>query len=360
MQNVLEIVTWYKNNLRDLPWRSTKDPYKIWLSEIILQQTQVNQGLKYYYAFIEQYPDIQSLANADEQEVLKLWQGLGYYSRARNLLKTAVLVTDKYQGVFPNTMEEILKLPGIGQYTASAILSFAYNLPYPALDGNVFRVLSRLYNIHLPINDQKNRSAFLDILNEMIQGVDPAQFNNAMMELGAMVCKSDNPKCGICPVSAYCQSKALGNTSQLPVKTAKAAKKKRYFNFFYIKYNDGFYLIKRNESDIWQNLYQLPLIETAYDIDINDEFSELKDVLTKLKEVNQLLWKEILDSGACNLGYLNSKKHLLTHQEINAKFFEVNCTEQPTFKLENCIWVNADSRQNYPLPILIEKFLLSL
>lgn len=353
MQNVLEIVTWYKNNLRDLPWRSTNDPYKIWLSEIILQQTQVNQGLKYYYAFIEQYPDIQSLANADEQEVLKLWQGLGYYSRARNLLKTAKLVADKYHGIFPNSMEEILKLPGIGQYTASAILSFAYNLPYPALDGNVFRVISRLYNIRLPINEQKNRSVFLDILNEMIQGVDPAQFNNAMMELGAMVCKPDNPKCDICPVSTFCQAKELGCASQLPVKAAKAAKKKRYFNFFYIKYQDGFYLIKRNESDIWQNLFQLPMIETKTEVDISDVF-------TMLQEVVQLLWKELLVSGAHDLCYLNSKKHLLTHQEINARFFEINMKEKPTFKLENCIWVNADSKQNYPLPILIEKFLLSL
>jgi A/G-specific adenine glycosylase len=360
MQNVLEILTWYQNNSRDLPWRATKDPYKIWLSEIILQQTQVNQGLKYYYAFVEQYPDIQSLANADEQEVLRLWQGLGYYSRARNLLKTAILVADKYHGVFPNTMEEILKLPGIGQYTASAILSFAYNLPYPALDGNVFRVLSRLYNIQLPINEQKNRSAFLDILNEMIQGVEPAQFNNAMMELGAMVCKPDNPKCDICPVSSFCLAKALGSASQLPVKAAKAAKKKRYLNFFYIKYNDGFYLTKRNESDIWQNLFQLPLVETNHDLKIEEEFANTKEVFSVLQDVNQLLWKEILESGACNLRYLNSKKHLLTHQEITAKFFEVNMNEQPTFKADNYIWVNAASRQNYPLPILIEKFLLSL
>jgi len=360
MQNVLEILTWYQNNLRDLPWRDTNDPYKIWLSEIILQQTQVNQGLKYYYAFVDQYPDIQSLANADEQEVLKLWQGLGYYSRARNLLKTAILVADKHHGIFPNTMEEILQLPGIGQYTASAILSFAYNLPYPALDGNVFRVISRLYNIHLPINEQKNRSAFLEILNDMIHGVDPAQFNNAMMELGALVCKPDNPKCDSCPVSAFCQAKELGMISQLPVKAAKAAKKKRYFNFFYIKYNDGFYLVKRNESDIWQNLFQLPLIETSHELNLADGFTNMKDAFLELQDVNQLLWNEILNSGACNLRYLNSKKHLLTHQEINAKFFEVNANEQPTFKLENCIWVNADSLQNYPLPILIEKFLLSL
>jgi A/G-specific adenine glycosylase len=353
MQNVLEIVNWYKNNLRDLPWRSTNDPYKIWLSEIILQQTQVNQGLKYYYAFIEQYPDIQSLANADEQEVLKLWQGLGYYSRARNLLKTAVLVADKYHGIFPNTMEEILKLPGIGHYTASAILSFAYNLPYPALDGNVFRVISRLYNISLPINEQKNRSVFMDILNEMIQEVNPVQFNNAMMELGAMVCKPDNPKCGICPVSTFCQAKELGKASQLPVKAAKAAKRKRYFNFFYIKYQDGFYLIKRYERDIWQNLFQLPLIESEQELDT-------KDVFTLLQDASKMLYEEVLDSGACELRFLSSKKHLLTHQEINAKFFELKMKDKPSFKLENCLWVDADSLQNYPLPILIEKFLLSL
>ena len=353
MQNVLEILTWYKNNLRDLPWRATKDPYKIWLSEVILQQTQVNQGLKYYYSFVDQYPDIQSLANADEQEVLKLWQGLGYYSRARNLLKTAVLVADKHHGKFPNTMEDILKLPGIGHYTASAILSFAYNLPYPALDGNVFRVIARMFNIQLPINEQKHRSLFLDILNEMIQGVDPAQFNNAMMELGAMVCKPDNPKCDICPVSTFCQAKELGTMSQLPVKGAKAAKKKRYFNFFYIKYQDGFYLSKRNESDIWQNLFQLPLIETEHNLDI-------RDVYTLNQDASQLLWKDIIVSGTNQIRYLNSKKHLLTHQEINANFFEVCMNEKPTFKLVNCVWVNTDSLQNYPLPILIEKFLLSL
>ena len=353
MQNVLEIVNWYKNNLRDLPWRSTKDPYRIWLSEVILQQTQVNQGIKYYYAFLEQYPDIQSLANADEQEVLKLWQGLGYYSRARNLLKTAVLVADKHHGIFPNTMEEISKLPGIGQYTASAILSFAYNLPYPALDGNVFRVISRLYNIRLHINEQKNRPVFLEILNEMIQGVNPAEFNTAMMELGAMVCKPDNPKCVICPVSTFCLAKELGSASQLPVKAAKAAKKKRFFNFFYIKYNDGYYLIKRNEKDIWQNLYQLPMLETVNELDIRDVF----DLVDKVKSLFQ---REILSSGNFSMKYLNSRKHLLTHQEINAIFFEVNLNEQPLFKNNTTLFVNADSLQNYPLPILIEKFLLSL
>jgi A/G-specific adenine glycosylase len=262
-------------------------------------------------------------------------------------------VADKYHGIFPNTMEEILKLPGIGHYTASAILSFAYNLPYPALDGNVFRVISRLYNISLPINEQKNRSVFMDILNEMIQEVNPVQFNNAMMELGAMVCKPDNPKCGICPVSTFCQAKELGKASQLPVKAAKAAKRKRYFNFFYIKYQDGFYLIKRYERDIWQNLFQLPLIESEQELDT-------KDVFTLLQDASKMLYEEVLDSGACELRFLSSKKHLLTHQEINAKFFELKMKDKPSFKLENCLWVDADSLQNYPLPILIEKFLLSL
>ena len=353
MQNVLEILVWYKNNLRELPWRVTKDPYKIWLSEVILQQTQVNQGLKYYHRFVEQYPDVQSLAIAEEQAVLKLWQGLGYYSRARNLLKTAQIITDQYHGVFPNSMAEIQKLPGIGQYTASAILSFAYNLPFPALDGNVFRVISRLYNLRLPINEQKNRSTFLEILNEMIVGVEPSDFNNAMMELGAMVCKPDNPKCDVCPVAHFCEAKKLGTARELPIKSAKVKKRNRFFQFFYIQYQNGFYLHKREGSDIWQNLYQLPLIETKEAVDTTDIFNTLQ-------VVNNLIQSELLNAGPYQLAYVKTLKHVLTHQDIQAHFFKISLTEMPQFKASTFQWVDANSLQNYPLPILIENFILSL
>ena len=346
MQNVLEILSWYKKNFRDLPWRSTNDPYKIWLSEVILQQTQVVQGLAYYHAFIARYPTVADLAAASEQDVLKLWQGLGYYSRARNLHKTARIITEQYHGEFPEDMESVLALPGIGAYTAAAILSFAFGQKYPALDGNVFRVLSRLFNIDAPVNDARSRPVFMALLNDMIADVNPADFNNAMMELGAMVCKPDNPLCANCPVAVSCLSRRCGTTAERPVKNAKAARKKRYFHFLYLCFNGRFYIEKRGAGDIWQHLYQLPLIEAPALLTDHELHSAVAALLR-----NQPAYKR---------GKERAYKHLLTHQEIYATFTELVMQEKPEFISPDVIEIQASADINYPVPVLVEKFLLSL
>lgn len=346
MQNVLEIVSWYKKNLRPLPWRDTKDPYKIWLSEVILQQTQVVQGLQYYYTFIGEYPQIKDLAMAKEQDVLKLWQGLGYYSRARNLHKTAGIIHSEYQGVFPDSYEELIKLPGIGDYTASAILSFAFGKPYPALDGNVYRVLSRYYGIRLAVNDSANKPVFMEILNELIQTADPSDFNNAMMELGAMVCKPDNPACNACPVSAGCYARMEGIVGQLPLKKIRPPKKKRYFNFFYVRHEEQVYLQKRTENDIWKNMYQLPLTES--------------DQLPHSGEQTQVLLAILKPNQQFRVVQHVEMKHILTHQEIYARFTELHFNVEPKFNTIHILKVNLDDVLKYPMPVLVEKFLLSL
>ncbi len=346
MQNVLDILQWYKKNFRELPWRVTNDPYKIWLSEIILQQTQVKQGQAYYDKFIVKYPTVQHLARASEEEVLKMWQGLGYYTRARNLHKTAKIISDTYHGVFPGTYEILSKLPGIGDYTASAILSFSFLLPFPALDGNVFRLLSRLYDIHLPINEQKNRQAFKNILGSMIEGVNPSDFNNAIMELGAMICRPESPKCSECPVSLHCLALKNNTIQLLPLKSKKAKHTVRYFNYLYIQVKDHFYLLKREGKDIWKNLYHLPLVESEGQM----EAKAMK------KEVSALLSGD----GHYSLSKLSVSKHLLTHQTIYATFWKLTIDKRPAFVTKDYKRVNLKNFTKYPIPVLIENFLLSL
>jgi A/G-specific adenine glycosylase len=346
MENILDILLWYQKNFRELPWRTTKDPYKIWLSEVILQQTQVKQGLAYYDKFVLKYPEVHDLARAGEEEVLKMWQGLGYYTRARNLHLTAKIISDQYQGIFPPDYSILSKLPGIGDYTASAILSFAYGKPYPVLDGNVFRLLSRLYDIHLPINEVKSRPVFKEILNSLIEGVNPSDFNNAIMELGAMICRPESPKCGECPVSMDCQARKKGTTALLPVKLKKAKHSIRHFNYLYIVDHDHFYLIKREGKDIWKNLYQLPLIESESEID--ERFME--------REVSSMLSK----GSSFILDKQSVAKHLLTHQTIMATFWQLTLDKRPEFISGDYKKVNLKNYTKYPVPVLIENFLVSL
>jgi len=346
MENVLDILQWYKKNFRELPWRTTKDPYKIWLSEIILQQTQVKQGLAYYDKFILKYPTAGHLAAASEEEVLKMWQGLGYYTRARNLHKTAKIIHDEYQGVFPDQYPVLSKLPGIGDYTASAILSFSYLLPFPVLDGNVFRFLSRLYDIHLPINEQKNRKVFKDILETLIVGVNPSDFNNAIMELGALICKPDSPRCSECPVSMHCIALKNQTIQELPVKLKKAKHKVRYFNYLYVREDHHFYLVKREDKDIWRNLYQLPLIESMDPMDEKNMSATLN------------AWLQPGDKYQLRKQHLS--KHLLTHQTIYATFWELVLERKPAFQGDGYKKVSLKNYTKYPIPVLIENFLLSL
>lgn len=346
MQNVSDIIKWYKKNFRDLPWRTTNDAYKIWLAEVILQQTQIVQGLDYYYKFVAEYPDIASLANADEETVLKLWQGLGYYSRARNMLKTARLIVDEYHGKFPLNKQILMSLPGIGDYTSSAILSFSFNLPYPTLDGNVFRVLSRYFNIEEPIDKPQTRKIFQDILQAMIEQADPRIFNNAMMELGAIVCKPNQPDCENCPLSVDCQARILNKINLLPVKSKKIQKRTRFFNYLFIKHKEEFFIRKRIEKDIWVNLFELPLIETdakagaqTLSIKVYEKYPEL----TNLNMIKQV-----------------SLKHILTHQVLEIQFWRIDLPDESIFNPEACLRVDADSYTKYALPVPINKFLLSL
>lgn len=345
-QIVFGILNWYQKNARNLPWRATNDPYKIWLSEIILQQTQIIQGLNYYDKFIENFSTINSLADANEDHILKLWQGLGYYSRARNLHKTAKIVKNQFNGKFPADYNELLKLPGIGDYTAAAIASFAFELPYPALDGNVFRFISRLYDIHLPIDDSKNRKVFVDILNELMREQSPRLFNNAMMEMGATVCKPQNPLCNDCPVQTFCEAYKNETISELPVKLKKVKVTQRHLNFFFIEYKNGFYLEQREGKGIWQNLFQLPLIETKIPADTN----LLKPLITKLLKADKTF----------DIKLEQKMKHQLTHQSLEAQFWSVRLKVKPVFTNKKIVYTNLSDYKNFAVPKLIENYLLLL
>ncbi len=235
---------WYEQNKRDLPWRNTKDAYKIWISEIILQQTRVNQGYNYYLRFIERFPNVKSLAEAEEQEVLKHWQGLGYYSRARNLHKTAKSVISEFNGKFPLHYNDILSLSGIGEYTAAAISSFAYNQPYAAVDGNIFRVLSRLVANETPIDTSKGKKEFTGIAKKLLDKNNPGTHNQAIMEFGAMYCTPKNPDCENCPLKEFCKAYKLNVVELLPIKQGKTKVTNRYFNYFFIKKNCKRHLAK--------------------------------------------------------------------------------------------------------------------
>jgi A/G-specific adenine glycosylase len=345
MQIVLNILQWYQKNKRDLPWRATNNPYYIWLSEIILQQTQVIQGLNYYHKFIEFFPTINHLASAKEEDILKLWQGLGYYSRARNLYKAAQTVVNDYNGIFPSTYNEVLKLSGVGPYTASAITSMAYELPYPVLDGNVYRFIARLYNIDLPINQPKTYSAFQQILSEMMVNQKPSTFNNAMMEMGAMVCKPVQPLCHNCPVLSFCEAYKKGSINQLPVKLNKVKVKTRVFNYVYFNVDGAFYMEKRTQKDIWENMYQLPLIET------NTLIDESEMVLM----MNEKQWGDAL-----NIKFEMDLSHQLTHQKILVKVWSCYIDNKSFRTEKEWIKVDEDSYKKYPIPKLIEKIVLHL
>ncbi|MGZ4118512.1 MAG: A/G-specific adenine glycosylase, partial [Bacteroidia bacterium] len=278
-----KIISWYNKNKRDLPWRNTKDAYLIWLSEIILQQTRVEQGMAYYLKFASNFPTIKHLAKADNDKVMKLWQGLGYYSRARNLHTTAQIVADKYKGKFPDTYEDILSLKGIGDYTAAAIASFAFNKARAVVDGNVYRVLSRVFGIETPIDSSKGKKEFYALANELIDKKNPALFNQAIMELGAIQCKPVNPDCSVCPLNNMCFAFAKKRIADFPVKEKKTKVRDRYFNYIVLNYKGKTAINKRGAKDIWHNLHDFPLIETAKEL-TEEEFlrsSEWKKFIGK-------------------------------------------------------------------------------
>ncbi len=335
------LIHWYSNNKRNLPWRETKDPYFIWLSEIILQQTQVKQGLPYYEDFVNEFPSVFHLAKAEESEVLKLWQGLGYYSRARNLHATAKMVVNDFDGVFPNNYKGLLKLKGVGDYTASAIASICFNEAAAVVDGNVYRVLSRYFGIDTAINSSKGSKAFKLLAQELIDEKNPAEFNQAIMEFGATQCKPKNPYCNICPFNDSCIAFNKNLISELPVKIKSAKAKKKYFNFLvFISKDEKTIIEKREGKGIWQNLYQFPLIETEKYVDTKsfkplvEEHDLLKGISFELTPYND-----------------DPIVHKLSHQHLYTKFWIINTD---SLLIDG---ISISEIHNYPVPILIGDFI---
>ena len=302
------IVEWYKEYKRDLPWRESSDPYRIWISEIILQQTRVAQGYDYFLRFIKRFPDVKALADADEDEVMKYWQGLGYYSRARNLHAAA----KSMNGVFPETYPEVLALKGVGEYTAAAICSFAYGMPYAVVDGNVYRVLSRYFGIDIPIDSTEGKKTFTALAREMLDKSRPADYTQAIMEFGGVQCMPQSPNCLFCPLSGSCRALLEGKVQQLPVKQHRTKTTNRYFNYIYVRMGAHTLINKRTGNDIWKNLYELPLIETENEVP-EEKFYALSR------------WREMLAEGETPLVRLVQKgvKHVLSHRVIYANFYEV-------------------------------------
>ena len=293
-----------------MPWKGEKNPYLIWLSEIILQQTRVAQGLPYFEKFKSSYPTISDLANAPEDEVLKNWEGLGYYSRARNLHFTAKDIRDNYNGVFPTDYEDILKLKGVGTYTAAAIASFAYDLPYAVMDGNVFRVLSRVFGIKEPIDTTTGKKTFAKLSQELLPIKQAADYNQAIMDFGATQCVPTNPSCKVCPMVKTCIAKKEGLIGQLPIKSKKLKKRSRFFHYLIINQKEQIWIRKRSEKDIWQGLYEFPLLET--------EKLQDRKALTKIPD-----YKKIISTDAVITRVSTPFSQQLTHQKINALFIEI-------------------------------------
>ena len=334
------LIEWYHEHKRDLPWRNTNDPYLIWISEIILQQTRVAQGYAYYQRFIERFPDLESLAAAEENEVLKYWQGLGYYSRARNLHQAAISVN----GVFPVKYEDILKLKGVGTYTAAAICSFAYNQPHAVVDGNVYRVLSRFFGINEPIDSGKGKKIFASLAHDLLDKVQPALYNQAIMDFGALQCTPLSPDCTVCPFKNRCFAFNHNMVSSLPIKQNKTKTSERFFYYLLIRDNGNIYLNKRTENDIWKNLYELPLIESNTALAV-DDFIRKQEFASIFKE-----------NSVVNVRLLNKTKHVLSHRIIYADFYELEAQDIKMDFLSKYTRLNMADLELYPVSRLMHNF----
>ena len=340
------LLDWYKKEGRDLPWRETSDPYKIWISEIILQQTRVAQGREYYFRFIEKFPDLESLAMAEEDEVLKLWQGLGYYTRARNLHAAAKAVMDRFNGIFPSTYSDIITLRGVGEYTAAAIASIAFNEPHAVVDGNVFRVISRLFGITLSIHSSEGKKTIKKIARSLLYTEEPGIYNQAVMDFGALICTPTQPKCVECVLQDWCTAFAENRVGELPINDRKIALRNRYFHYFHILQNNSTFLQKRNGSDIWKNLFEFPLIETP----LPNDFSQL----AKTDFFGELF-------GGITLFSVDHKlaiKHRLTHQLIHTHFYQMIIPEEIPFNPpKNIFKIENEMLSDYPVSRLTHKYL---
>jgi A/G-specific adenine glycosylase len=335
---------WYQSNKRDLPWREIHDPYRIWISEIILQQTRVAQGFDYFVRFTQQFPDIKSLAMANEDEVLKCWQGLGYYSRARNLHAASKQIMENFNGEFPSSFNDILSLKGIGEYTAAAIASFAFKLPFAVVDGNVFRFLSRYFGVRTPIDSGAGKKEFSQLADALLNKQQPDEHNQAIMEFGALQCTPTNPDCDSCPLANSCFAKENNLIASLPVKENKTKVTHRYFHHFILLTDRGIFLNKRTQKDIWQNLYEFPLYESPRPM-------ELPDIM-------QTKWfQSLIQQHTFQIEFQSPEiKHLLSHQTIHAIFYVLTINGQKP-ALPQFTHVAADELSRYPVSRLTEKFI---
>ena len=340
-----ELTGWYNDNKRDLPWRDISDPYRIWISEIILQQTRVNQGLGYYNRFIERFPNVAMLAEADEDSVLKYWQGLGYYTRARNLHKAARQIMTEFNGIFPTEYNNIVKLSGIGEYTAAAISSFAFDEPYAVVDGNVYRVLSRLFGIQTPIDSSAGKKEFALLAQDLLSKSHPGLHNQAVMEFGALQCVPVAPDCGICPLQSVCMAFENNSVSILPVKSQKKKPTNRYFNYLFIRCAENTYLQKRIVKDVWQNLFEFPLIESEQLLSTAElaDHDYFKSMFNDIDEVN--IHK-----------ISNPMKHILSHRVIFAQFFSITISKETEY-LKQFVRVPLNEIDRYAVSRLMELFL---
>ena len=341
-----KITDWYLAHKRDLPWRNTKDAYLIWLSEIILQQTRVDQGMAYYLKFASEFPTVNDLAEAHNDKVMKLWQGLGYYSRARNLHAAAKMVSSDFKGKFPSEYEQILSLKGVGEYTAAAIASFAFNKPHAVVDGNVYRVLARVFGIETPIDSTQGKKEFNKLANELLDKKDPATHNQAIMEFGAIQCKPVNPDCSVCPLNDHCFAFAKKMVAELPVKEKKTKVRDRYFNYIVLNNKGATAINKRTQKDIWINLYDFPLIET------DKELSEEKFLASGE-------WKSFIGKNKYAIRSASPYyKHVLSHQKIYARFWELDCAKPlDAIVPGSAIVIQQSDIHNYAVPRLIELYL---
>lgn len=338
-----KLIEWHHlENDRSLPWKKEKDPYKIWLSEIILQQTRAEQGLPYYLAFTDHYPTVTALAGAQDEEVFRLWQGLGYYNRCRNLLTTARMIGTQFNGIFPERYEDIRSLKGIGPYTAAAIASFAYGLPYAVVDGNVNRVLSRYFGIETPVDIPAGKKMLQELADNLLYKEDTAAYNQAIMDLGATICKPANPSCDICPVRQQCIALKNNLISLLPVKTKKPKIKKRFFHYLFIVRDQALWITERTGKDIWQHLYQPILIEAEHPLDAEQVIGS--------PQFHQLGIK-----GSA-IGEKGKAVQRLTHQIIESRFFTLY-TDAGFQGDEQGQWVHIRDLKKYAFPKTLVSFL---
>lgn len=346
MERISDILLdWYAREGRDLPWRRTRDPYRIWLSEVILQQTRVAQGMDYYLRFTERFPDVRALAAASEDEVLKLWQGLGYYSRARNLHAAARTVVGRFGGVFPVTPDEVRSLPGVGDYTAAAVCSAARDVPCAVVDGNVYRVLARLFDIDLPIDTAAGRRAFAELARELLDERQPGRYNQAIMDFGALVCTPAQPRCGACPLASRCLALGAGSVAGRPVKRGVARVRDRWFSYLHLEAQGCVALHRREAGDIWQGLYEFPLIETPGPVGFGE--------LCACGEFRSWVGEAWRLTGSVEL-----PRHQLSHQRLHAAVYRL---EVPRFapRAAACAVPVAEVGER-AVPKLLERYLEAL